>query len=389
MIGRGRMPAGLPLLFLKGGVWGLMLVQIDNYFGHKDGMLAFSILGVQLFSGLVFGFYASTHSLRQPRRLDLAFVCGADYAARKAEARRAVWAASWREPGIPLLALAVLGVVKGLGFPTTASVAATFCLESLAVTLVLLTAVHRDWLPISRRKFHGEADAQLASLGGVTASLFLRSTRTAAGFLTGRVPAPYGWLIRRKLLYLFRQDPVLLILYVVIQACLGVQFNIAWSALVTAAFSLVGVMLSLTLIQIGTEDCEEYYRRCAYFLPPRLVDYRGSLALALSVSLAFMVYFALSTVSHQGLAASLGSPGFWQVLVTGTAFPFLMMADGPDSRLSINHRAALNFSYLGIAAILFMFPVWGIASATLVMAGAVFLCLRHARIVGKTPNFGL
>jgi hypothetical protein len=361
---------------LAGAAMGLVIVPADNYWGRGDGVLAAWVLALFLLGGLLFDFFSSAQSLMQPRRLDLLFVCGADYARRKSLASRDAIAASWRQAGLPVIALLALGAFKGLRPAFLGGVAALFCVESLLVTSALLLAVRLEWLPVSARKFTGEGAAAVSAFGGATASFFLKSTHASARVLAAWMPAPYAWIIRRKLLYLFRIDTVFVILYVFFLSALGAQLDVTWSVFACAIFSLAGAMVSLTLVQIASDQCEDLYGQCAYMLPLRRFNRIANLLLSFSIVAIFSAYFAASTLAHQGMAAG-ASQGFWQVLITGAAFPFLL-AEKEGARKTPDARVVLNIGYLGISGVLFMFPVFGIAAAALGLAAAAFAWSRWA-----------
>ncbi|MEO6097891.1 MAG: hypothetical protein ABIW76_20425 [Fibrobacteria bacterium] len=321
---------------------------------------------------MAFEYIIAIDPLRNPRRLDFDFVGGADYIRRRAEAVRHLRFAIVSQIWIPLAALGVMGAACGLGFFKMLGVGAVLVLESLGLAALMIASVRLGWIRISRQAFLSRESRAADSFGATAASRMIRLSHAAALRLTRWIREPDRWLLRRKLLYLFRTDPVYLAIHLALTAVLAIQFNIAWGFNLNAVFTLVDLTLSLTLLQIAFRDPDAHYVLCAHFLPPRRFDQRATLLLFLGVAAMLLIPFALGCIIHMGLAGALSSRAFWHVGITALGMPFLIVLDPPrlpgsrGGEWTINSRVILNFCYLGLAGWLFMFSWPGVA-----LSGAV------------------
>ena len=76
--------------------------------------------------------------------------------------------------------------------------------------------------------------------------------------------------------------------------------------------------------------------------------------------------------------ATLGSQSFWQVWLTLGSFAGLLLVDAHATGRSRESRTILSVCYLGIAGVLFMFPLYGIAAAAAVAAITGYQCRKLA-----------
>jgi hypothetical protein len=365
---------------------GTAVAGADMYFGKSRSLIGAFILGVLLLGGLVFEFLAAVQPLRSPRALDADFLAGADYAERKRIALRQLRSTLLRQVWMPLGALCVAGAQLGLSLSRLAGVAAVLAGEAALVSLAMMGAVRFGWVRLSRKRFQaagpggtGASDA----FGAAAATFLIRRSAAAARILTGWIPDPERWILRRKLLYLLRADPVYLIIHTLLIAVLALGFNTAWSFNLSAVFTVAAIQLSLTLLQIAFREPDAYYAQCGHFLPPRSVDRRATLFLFLAIAGLLCAPFAAGCLAHMGIGGALTSRAFWHVLATGAALPLLISLDPPRAAAAlggasdINARVVLNFCYLGLAAWLFMFSWSGVAFTAAVGALSAFLLRRE------------
>jgi hypothetical protein len=348
---------------------GVAIAGADMYFGKGNGKTGAFLLGVLVCGGMAFEYLIAIHPLRNPRALDVDFVCGADYARRRAEAVRHLRSALVRQIRIPLAALGLLGLLGaglGLGLFKVLGIGAVLGLESLGLAALMITSIRLGWIRISRKKFLSRESRAADAFGAATASRLIRLSHAVSHRLTRWIPGPERWLLRRKLLYLFRTDPVYLAIHLSLTAALAAQFNIAWGFNLNAVFTLANLALSLTLLQIAFREPDAYYGRCAHFLPAYRFDQRATLMLFAAISAALLIPFALGCFIHMGWADTLSSRAFWHVIITALGLPFLIAMEPPKLpgpmrvEWDVNARAVLNFCYLGLAGWLFMFSWPGV-----------------------------
>jgi hypothetical protein len=371
-------------VILISALLGIVLRGADSYFGVNDGRFAFCVLGVLLPGGLLFDFYSSAQSLMHPRRLDTAFVGAMDYAGRVKEALRNAKAAGFDQTIVPVLSGLMLGLTGRHSPPFIAAALAVFPLESLLVTLLLMAIIRFGALPVSGRKFAGSNRRDTQSLPAVP--FFLDLTHRLAKSCSAWIPGRYAWIFRRKLIHLFRADPVFLIIYVAFLSALGFEFMIHWSLIASVTYALTACMLSLTLVQLASTEGDESYRQLAFLMPGEEVKFRFDLLLMLLTAAVFVLYFAAAAFLHKGRGEEwvdislFGNPrGFWQAILTLAVFPLLLMAEKAGTVKTTDARVVLNFCYLGLAASLFMFPFLGTAIVAAIGAVALARCLRMIR----------
>jgi hypothetical protein len=346
---------------------GIAIAGADMYFGKGNGKTGAFLLGVLVCGGMVFEYLLAIHPLRNPRALDVDFVYGADYARRRDEAVRHLRFALVRQIWIPLAALGLLGAGLGLRPFKVLGIGAVLALESLGLAALMIASIRWGWIRVSRKKFLSRESRAADAFGAATASRLIRLSHAVSHRLTRWIPGPERWLLRRKLLYLFRTDPVYLAIHLSLTAALAVQFNIAWGFNLNAVFTLVNLVLSLTLLQIAFREPDAYYGRCAHFLPARRFDQRATLMLFLAVSVSLLLPFSLGCLVHMGLPDALSTRAFWHVAATALGLPFLMAMEPPrlpgstGIEWGMNARIVLNFCYLGLAGWLFMFSWPGVA----------------------------
>ncbi|HKP95331.1 MAG TPA: hypothetical protein VJ385_06195, partial [Fibrobacteria bacterium] len=309
-----------------GALMGLFVIGADDYFGTGDGAFGFRILGVFLLAGLLSGFALALDPLRHPRRLDSLFVSAATRARRKSIVYRNTLENALTQPVLPCLALLVICIAKGYGPGPIAGLLGIFLLESALVSGMLAAVIRWGLIPVSRKAFPGDGASSFA-FGGGSDAVFIAATFSVSRLLSGWLPGPYAWIVRRKLIYLLRADAVSVLIYLCLVLALGTAFSVHWNPLGAAVFTVAGTMLSLTLVQIALAESEAHYRTCSYFLPGEWLNYRSNLALYLAVALPFPAFFGVSAAFHGDAALSRLSGGFLQISVTCIAFPFLLMAE--------------------------------------------------------------
>lgn len=375
---------------------GTAVTGADMYFGKGNGKTGAFLLGVLVLGGLAFEFLSAIHPLRFPRALDAGFLAGAAYADRKRAALRQLRAALLRQAWMPLAALCVAGAQLGLPIPKLAGIAAALAAESAVVSFAMMGAVHFGWLRISRQRFTASgfraSDASDA-FGAAAASFLIRRTASAARIATGWIPGPERWILRRKLLYLFRADPVYLSIHVFLLAVLAVRFNIAWGFNLSAVFTLAAIQLSLTLLQVAFREPDAFYGPCGHYLPPRRVDRRATLFLFLAIAGLLCAPFIAGCVAQMGPGGALTSRAFWHVLATAAALPLLLSLDPPRAAAALggesdlNARVVLNFCYLGLAGWLFMFSWPGVAFTAAVGALCAYLLRREFSVMARSAPY--
>jgi hypothetical protein len=282
-----------------------------------------------------------------------------------------------------LAALCVAGAQLGLSIPKLAGTAAALAAESAVVTFAMISAVHFGWLRVSRKRFTASEARASDAFGAAAASFLIRRSAAAARIATGWIPGPDRWMLRRKLLYLFRADPIYLIIHALLIAVLAIRFNTAWSFNLSAVFTVAAIQLSLTLLQIAFREPDAYYALSGHILPPRRIDRRATLFLFLAISGLLCAPFAAGCMAHMGIGGALGYRAFWHVLATAAALPLLISLDPPRAAAALggasdmNARVILNFCYLGLAAWLFMFSWPGVAFTAAVGALSAWLLRRE------------
>lgn len=353
---------------------GIVMWRADVYFGSTvispaNGGFAVRVLALLLAFGITIDFLAALPELRLPRREDVLFVAGADYDARKRRLLAGIASSAVRWPGLPCAAVIVVAVIEGLSFAAIAKAIALFLAETLVLSGAFLALVKLGWIPPSRKGYLGRSGSSGRNPG---ATFSLRATASGVRLLTRGLSHPYRWLAARQLLGTVRQDPVSIGLYGAVLIALGAQFWI-WDRLAPlAAFVLTACMLTLTLFRTLTDRNRAYADACAYLFPPAWIRHRCDIALMLILSGIFLAYFLAAARHHLGSAAA------WQCAATLIAFAFLQAVDGPGRIARPDARMILNFCYLGLAGVLFMFPFWGIAAALSVAAIGAVASIRHA-----------
>lgn len=277
-----------------------------------------------------------------------------------------------------------VGAFKLIGF------AAALAAESASAVLAMFLLVRFGWIPVSGKKYLARESSPGPPLGAAAASMLIRWSRALADAAARWLPGPYGWLLRRKLLYLMRTDPVYLAIHVGLTLILSVQFTLTWGFNMSAVFTLVNLLLCLTLLQIAFREPDARYGACAHFLPPRRYDYRVTVFLYLCIASILFALFAAGCILHMGLAGALTYRAFWHVLATSAALPFLLACERPyrgpaGEAWTYNSRIILNFCYLGLAGWLFMFSWAGVLTTVVVLFLSMLACLRIA-IQAKTAK---
>ena len=365
---------------------GVFLLEADAYFGKHDGRLGFCILGILLLAGLLYDFYESAQSLIHPRRLDMGFVAGLDFAGRKSDALRNAKSAGRNQIVLPMLTGLILGLLTGHSPLFVLSVPLLYPLESLLITLLILALLRFDALPLSKRKFSGGNSQDTRRLPSVP--FFLGLTHALSRSLSSWIPGRYGWILRRKLIHLMRADPVFLAIYLLVLTALGIQFLWTWSAIASATFALTACMLSLTLVQLASSESDASYREMAYLMPPEGAKYRTDLLLSLAIAGSFIAYFTAANFLHRGTGEGWATMGhareFWQPILTLAAFPLLLMSEKPGMVKTTDARVVLNFAYLGLAGSLFIFPLVGAGLVAAVLCFALIRCLQFLEPVAPT-----
>jgi hypothetical protein len=364
---------------------GLCITGIDRYFGKGTGKLGEFILGTLVFGGLIFGYFLTIHPLYSPRALDTTFVGCSDYARRKRLAKQLLRTSLLRQTWVPLGALLVFGLLLPLGPLEVAGAATAMAFGSLSISLLMIASVKFGWIRLSRKKFHAREGGISEAFGPSAISLLIRGSDVAARTLSTWMTGPEKWMLRRKLLYLTRTDPIYLFIHVILTLVLSIQFNITWNFNLSAVFTLVNLVLSLTLLQLAFRVPDANFIACAFFMPPSRVDSRATLFLFLSIAFVLLAAFTIGCVAHMGLHAAIGYRAFWQVLGTGMGLTFLLGIDLPwkvgiaRSDWQMNSRMIRNFCYLGLAGWLFMLSWAGLVVTGVVLIGAAGLCVRHSR----------
>lgn len=353
---------------------GVVLWRADLYFGTYvgsgvNGGFAIRSLALLLAFGMTIDFLAAVPVLRLPRREDVLFVAGADFEARSRRLLADIAASAVRWPGLPCAAVIVVAILEGLSLATIGKALALFLAETLVLSGAFLALVKLGWIPPSRKGYLGRGGYVGSKPGG---AFSLRVTAAGVRLFTRWLPDPYRWLAARLLLGAVRPEPVSAGLYAAVLIALGAQFLI-WDRLAPlAAFTLVACMLTLTLFRTLTDQIRAYADSCAYLFPPAWIRYRCEVALMLSFSGIFLAYFLVAARHH------LGSASAWQCAATLMAFAFLQAVDGPGRAARPDTRMILNFCYLGLAGVLFMFPFWGPFASLAVCLLAAAICFRHA-----------
>jgi hypothetical protein len=360
----------LPWLSAVSLALGAGLAGADSYFGKGRGVIGAFILGLLVLGGMLFEFLAAIQSLRYPRRLDAEFVSGMAYAQRVAASSRLIRSAWRRQIGIPIAALFVMGILLRLKAWLMAGTGLGLAAESFVLAAAMLGCIRSGLIPVSRKKFLSARTRPADALTASAAARLILFSRGAARMLTEWIPGPERWLLRRKLLYLFRADPVYLGIHLALLGVLAAVLDFRAGFNTAAVFTLTAILLTLTVSQFAFREPDRMYLECAYYLPARRIEHRATLALSLAVTVALLIPFALGWVLQAGAHGAFASRAFWHALVTGLAFPFLLSLDPPGllgREWDMNSRSILNFAYLGIGGILFMFG-WGGVAATAAVA---------------------
>jgi hypothetical protein len=344
---------------------GAVLAFADTYFGKGRGVIGAFILGVLVLGGMLFEFLTAIQSLRFPRRLDADFVFGL---------------------GIPLAALCVMGIALRLKVWLVAGTGFALAAEAFVLAAAMLGCIRAGVIPVSRKKFLSARTRPADTFNASAAARLILFSHRAARVLTEWIPGPERWLLRRKALYLLRTDPVYLAIHLALLVLLAAVLDFRAGFNTAAVFTLTAILLTLTLSQFAFREPDKLYLECAYYLPARRMEHRATLALSLTVTAALLIPFALGWGLQAGAHDAFASRAFWHAAVTGMAFPFLLSLDPPGllgKEWDMNSRAILNFAYLGIGGVLFMFG-WGGVSAT--AAVALFAAWKNFRYGRNIPG---
>lgn len=357
---------------------GLLFIPMDLYWGNGHGVLALALLLAGSAASQSFEYARYAGLLRRPRLLDAYLVAGASYAQREDIVRSAADRIALQSGAAALLA-GFTALAPQARRPVFAiSGLAGIALEAFLMWGAFRLAVSRGWFPPSRAAFHGRTDSGRRWLRGAGAA-WLSFTGALASRVTGKLPAPYGWLLRRKALHLIRQDPMAPLLFAVLALVSAAAFRASGNLFLCGFFALAGCMAALVLVRRAVADCDRFAESHGYLFPPQRFRFRCDWASALALAAPFPLYYALCAASLLGPGAALRTQSVWQMAISAFAFACLIAADAHAPGRSEPARATLAAGYLGIAGVLFMFPAYGIALAGLVAAGATAACLRAAR----------
>ncbi|MEO7426437.1 MAG: hypothetical protein ABI036_14710 [Fibrobacteria bacterium] len=359
---------------------GIMLTVVDQVWGNRTGLFAICLLSLGLAAALAFEFLDLRQALTFPRRLESLFVAGSDYGRRKKSVQAALLASARTLSVFAVIAGTIVMIIPWRHPLGIIAMPALLCLETWAGTGLFWLVAEKEWLSPSRERFSGIGRGSLSKPPkGRLAGSLVRQSQALAHALTAALPAPYAWLARRKLLFLLRLDPVSLALYLLAIVICGIAFLGAGSIFMAGFFASIGCMVTLTLAQTVFTECDRFYRENAFLFPPRRFGFRCDLAMAMVIAAGFGLYFFLAACRLLGAGAALRSQSLWQTWITLAAFAGLVIVDAYASGRTREARTALSFCYLGIAGIMYMFPLYGWIAALAVLAGVTAQCLRTAR----------
>lgn len=374
-LSRGRMVR----IAWMGVLAGLFLMPVDNYFGNGDGTLGFLLLGALLLGTMLIEFQGVLQPIRHPRSLDVLFVGGASRERRIALAVNAVLESAKLQSILPSIAIVVVAAVKRYGPGYIAALVGSILLESALICGMLVCIVKWGMVPLSTARYSGSNSSILGFLGSRSSSFIIAPTYSLARRVSGFLGAPYGWLIRRRLLHVFRVDPVFNLIYVGFILFLGGALALEWNQSAGAAFSVVGTLLTLTLIQLATAGCDALSREASYLFPGIWKDCRSRLVLYLAVAALFSVFFGVTTLFRGGIPNLSAVTGFLQTFITCLGFPFLLVTVAPYGQWTLNNRILMNLCFLGLAGALFIFGPIGFGAALVGLAWAMHGCNQICR----------
>ncbi|HLP42988.1 MAG TPA: hypothetical protein VK465_15880 [Fibrobacteria bacterium] len=358
---------------------GLLLIPADNYFGKGDGTLGFLVLGSLLLGTMLIEFQGILRLIRHPRFLDILFVGGASSERRIALAVDAVLESARLQPILPSIAILVVAAVKGYGPWYIAALFGSILLESALICGIFVTLVKLGMVPLSTARYSGSETSVPGFLGSRSGSFLIATTYSLARRISRFLGTPYGWLVRRRLLHVFRVDPVFNLIYAGFILCLGGVLALEWNQRAGAVFSVVGTLLTLTLIQLATADCDTHFRESPYLFPGAWKDCRSSLVVYLAIAALFSCFFGVTTIIHGGVPNLSAVIGFLQTPITCLGFPFLLVTVGPNRQWTMNNRVLMNLCFLGLAGSLFLFGSIGFGAALGVLAWAMYRCNQVCR----------
>jgi hypothetical protein len=368
---------------------GLFFIPMDIYWGNGHGALALTLLLAGSACSQAFEYARYADLLRRPRLPDAYLVAGAGYRQREALARSAADRIALQSGAAGLLA-GLTALAPQAAHPLiAASGLAGIALEAFLIWAMFRWAVSLGWFAPSRAAFHGRRDGgkpagrkpgSKGASGSGTGSFWLPFSGTLARKAAARLPAPYGWLFARKTLHVLREDPVAPALLAALALGAAAAFRASGDLFLCGFFALAGSMASLCLARRLGSACDLFASDHGYLFPARGYRFRCDWALALLVAAPFPLYYAGCAVSLSGFGAALRAQSVWQMALSALAFACLIPIDGFARGRREGTQAMLAGAYLGIAGILFMFPVYGILLAGACAAGAAALCLRMAKV---------
>jgi hypothetical protein len=138
-------------------------------------------------------------------------------------------------------------------------------------------------------------------------------------------------------------------------------------------------MAALTLARRAASACDRFAASHPYLFPPARFRFRCDWATALLLAAPFPAYYAACAVSLLGAGSALRAQSVWQMAFAAFAFACLIARDGHAPGRGEPAQAMLAGGYLGIAAILFMFPGYGLALSMMGAAASAAVCARAAR----------
>ena len=380
-----RLPAGaLPSrgerarLALSGAGLGLVLAALDSYWGHAQGMLALGMLLLGSGTAQAAEYSRAARLLRKPRLPNALLVSAPGYADRGKMASEAADRIAFPF-GLAALAAGAVALLPQARHPAFfASGLAALALEAWAFRAAFRWAIARDWIAPSRKPFHGRAESEGSGSrrGG---SAWLAFSGRTIGRVAALLPSPYAWLIRRKALHVFREDPPAPILFALLAAGSAAAFRASGNLFLCGFFSLAGCMAALCLARRAASPCDRFAFSHGYLYPPRRVLFRCDWAAALALAAPFPAYFFACAVSLLGWVPALRSQSVWQMAISAAGFACLIAKDGHVPGRGESAQALLAAGYLGIAGVLFMFPGYGLALAAMAAAGSAIPCAKAAR----------
>lgn len=360
---------------------GIVLALLDGYWGNGQGMLALALLLAGSAAAQAVEYSRAYSLLRHPRRPDARHAAGAAYVER---IRMAVVSSRSivRQFGAAAVfagLIALLPQARRPGFMVSGMLA--LAAEALVLGGLFRIAVRRGWIPPSRKPFHGKHGGRNrarreSGLGRLAA------TGKLARLMSRSLPAPYGWLVRRKTLDILREDPAAPLLLAVLVLAAAVAFRASGNLFLCGFFALAGCMAALTLARRAGTESDRFAAEHAYLFPPARYRFRVDWAAGLLLAAPFPMYYAACAVSLLGPSGALRAQSVWQMALTAFAFACLIVQDGfHHGRVEGRGepaQAMLAAGYLGIAGVLFMFPGYGLLLAASAAVAAALPCLRAA-----------